>query len=114
MNTLNVVFIVLCVFGIGIGQILFKLAAREAADTLLNALLSPYLLIALAIYGLATITWVWQLSMVDLTRAYPFMALTFVVVPLLSMLLLNEAVGWSYFLGVACIVCGIVVIQASG
>ena len=115
MKAQNVFFLLLVMSGMAFGQILFKLGARSFAGEgpLLRKLLSPYLVAGIALYGIVTIVWVWQLSMVDLNRAYPFMALTFVVVPLLSMLVLGETVNARYWIGVACIILGIAVVQSA-
>lgn len=101
---------------ISAGQVLFKLtsARADAADLagLIATILDPYLLAAFAIYGIGTIVWVYVLKSVPLTVAYPFMAMTFCVVPLLAWGLLGEALTLRYMLGTALIVGGLIVINA--
>jgi drug/metabolite transporter (DMT)-like permease len=104
--------IALCVFALAVGQILFKLSARAVAGAqgvadLLRLLQHPWFILALAVYGAATLLWVWLLREIPLTVAYPFFALSFVLVPLLGWLLLGEVVGWTYWLGIALIMAGI-------
>jgi drug/metabolite transporter (DMT)-like permease len=114
MRASNYVFLTLVVLGMASGQMLFKLAARSfsSSETLLRGILSPYLVVGLALYFVVTVAWVWQLSMIDLSRAYPFMALTFIVVPFLSTLVLGETTGTRYWLGIACIILGILIVQS--
>ena len=67
MRGTEVLLTLVCVFMIGCGQILFKLAAREVAFDGFNlrslaSWLSPAMLVALAIYAAATLLWVWVLK----------------------------------------------------
>lgn len=101
---------------ISAGQILFKLASGRAgsfdAAGVAGILMDPYLLVALAVYGLGTIAWIYVLKSVPLTVAYPFMALTFCAVPLLAWTLLGEAIGLRYLIGTGLIVSGLLVVNA--
>lgn len=101
--------IVVCVIGIAAGQILFKLtaAALERSGSFFDPGTAAILFSAFALYGVTTIAWVWVLQKVDLGRAYPLLALTFVLVPIGSHLLLGERFQPLYFLGVAMIIAGI-------
>ncbi|KAB0851126.1 EamA family transporter [Cronobacter sakazakii] len=100
-----------CVIGIAVGQILFKLSSTSLSksgslfsfDTLI--ILIP----ALALYGITTLAWIWVLQKIELGKAYPFMALAFVLVPVGSHFLLGEKFNLSYFLGVALIMVGIII-----
>lgn len=97
---------------IATGQLLFKATAnayRIAAGPTEARVLIP-LLIGLAIYGIATLSWIWVLQYVALSRAYPFMALAFVIVPVSSMLLFDERLDLRYGIGVALICAGIALI----
>lgn len=101
---------------IAAGQVLFKLTSARAgaadANGLMRLVADPYLLAALAIYGFGTIVWIYVLKSVPLTVAYPFMALTFCIVPLLAWMFLGETVGLRYGLGTALIVAGLLVVSS--
>lgn len=101
----------LCVVGLAAGQILFKLSATawSKVDTLIDATALMYFFIALALYGLTTVGWVWVLQKAELGKIYPLMALAFVLVPIASHLLLGEKFQPQYMIGVALIIVGIVV-----
>jgi drug/metabolite transporter (DMT)-like permease len=76
MSIFNLILILICVFGIACGQILFKLASgffpkSLAFNELLSFALNRYFLSALVIYGLATILWIYALKLVPLNVAYP-------------------------------------------
>lgn len=98
-----------CVFGLTAGQILFKLSATawHQAGTFMTPPVLFYFFIALVLYGVTTIGWVWVLQKIELGKIYPLMALAFVLVPLASHLLLGEQFQAQYFLGVALIAVGI-------
>lgn len=103
---------------ISAGQVLFKLAGgridgREASGItgLLYTLFDPFLLSAFAIYGSATILWVYVLRSIPLSQAYPFMALSFVLVPLASYLFFGETLGLRYWIGAGLLLSGMVVMN---
>lgn len=99
------------------GQLLFKKAGFELRGGPLGAgvlrvLGSTAFYAALSLYGIATILWIWILSRVPLSRAYPYVALGVVLVPLASLLIYGERVGHGFWLGAALIVVGIIITQA--
>lgn len=98
---------------ISAGQVLFKVASAAVAQGQgwRSVALHPALLSALALYGLGTALWLVVLARVDLARAYPFAALSFVLVPLLSHFVLGERFGPAYLAGVAFLAVGIVLCQ---
>lgn len=105
----------LCVAGIVAGQLLFKASALawQAEGTPFGA--RPLMLfgIAVALFALASIGWVWALRRGDLGRLYPFMALAFVAVPLASHFTYGERFGIGYYVGVALIVAGVIITARS-
>jgi drug/metabolite transporter (DMT)-like permease len=97
---------------IGCGQILFKLAARDATYDGINwttaaSWLSPAMIAALTISTIATALWVWVLRSASLSVVYPLYALTFVLVPLLEWLVFNTGFTVRHGLGAAAIVFGV-------
>ena len=99
----------LCVCGIAAGQLLFKFTAdsQSMSGSYLHPRTLLWLLTALLLYGITTFGWIWTLQQGPLSRLYPWMALAFVIVPLLSSVLLGEKLQSTYWLGVAMIVAGV-------
>jgi drug/metabolite transporter (DMT)-like permease len=103
---------------LGGGQLLFKLAAERlvmgqgVSATLLSFISLP-MLSALALYAAATVLWVYLLHGLALSRAYPFIALAFALVPLMAWLLLGETLGPRYWLGLGVMLAGLYVIATS-
>ena len=58
---------------------------------------------------LASMSWAGAMTKFELSQAYPFMSLSFVLVFLLSMYLFNEAFVWAKFLGLILIVLGVII-----
>jgi drug/metabolite transporter (DMT)-like permease len=104
---------------LGGGQLLFKLAAErlvlgQGAGPLLVSFASRPMLAALGLYAAATLMWVYLLHGLPLSRAYPFIALAFALVPLLGMAVLGESVGLRYWLGLGLMLLGLYIVAASG
>jgi drug/metabolite transporter (DMT)-like permease len=100
-----IVLSVSVIAGMAAGQILFKLAAR---GTVVDILTSSSFWAAACLYGVVTVLWVLLLREMDLARAYPLMAATYVLVPLAAGVVFGETFGPLYGVGVIFIVVGIV------
>ncbi len=112
---LTYVLLILTPFAIAIGQVLFKMTSEKLVTTgapFHTVMFNPVFILALALYGSATLLWIYILKTVPLAYAYSFMALTFVIVPLLAALWLGEAVGLKYAIGAGLIVLGLVIVQS--
>ena len=114
MSALNMVCLLLVPALLSAGQVLFKnTAGTVSAPSLpgfIGALLaSPSFWAALVIYGVATLLWVYVLIQVPLSRAIPFIALTFVLVPVLSAVFFGERLTLLYGVGIAVIITGVTI-----
>jgi len=102
---------------IALGQLLFKQAglrlSANGQQNVLQTMLDPFLIAALALYGIGTLLWVYVLSRLPLSQAYPFMAFTYILVPVASMLLFKETIPPAYWIGAALIIAGVVVMAFS-
>ena len=103
------------VAGIAAGQVLFKYAANSlpARPALGAVIANPYLIGALALYALCTASWIWVLQGLALNRAYPFLSLSFVLVPALSWYFFGETMTRPNLFGIALIVAGVVLASRS-
>ena len=114
MPTRGLLLVLLCVALLAIGQLLFKLSAAQwrvegwSLATAAN-LISPIFLLAVGLYGVATVLWIFALRSVPLTTAFPLYALTFVIVPILAHFFVGEPLSARTMVGAAIIVAGIAV-----
>ncbi len=107
-------FALLLVYALGmsIGQVLFKLAAEhakldEAAGFWAGLFGSWHFYVSVAIYGLLTVVWIWVLTRIPLSRAYPFVVLAFVFTPILAAVFFGETLDARYYASLALIVGGL-------
>jgi undecaprenyl phosphate-alpha-L-ara4N flippase subunit ArnE len=112
--TRGIVAAVVCVMMIAAGQILFKLAAGQWQIDgwswgTLKGFLSPALITALAIYGIATVLWVYALRVLPLSLALPLNAMVFFIVPLLAHWVVGEPLRAKTFVGAVVIMAGVLV-----
>jgi drug/metabolite transporter (DMT)-like permease len=105
------------------GQTCLKLGLSQAggnaeSDTLLGLigiiLRSPLVMGGLFLYGLGALAWIAVLRRMDLSYAYPFLALNFVLIALVSQVVLHETIPPIRWLGIGAICVGIVLIANGG
>lgn len=97
------------------GQLLFKATARALVEhgSVWELAVLWRFAVAIAIYGFATLAWIWVLRTASLSAAYPIIALTFILVPLGAHVFFSEPIGARYWLGSTLIFLGIVVSTSS-
>lgn len=105
-----------------VGQTLLKLGVNHAiapagdgglAGFIGMIVTEPLVLLGLACYVLAALTWIAALTRLDLSVAYPFLALNFVLIALSSWLILGETVPLLRWLGILVICAGILLVARS-
>jgi len=101
---------------LAIGQLLFKEAAfamhgNSVPEGLVKLASTPVFYLALALYGAATLLWIWILSRVPLSQAYPWVALAMAAVPILAAMVYHERVGLVYWVGIALVILGVSLTQ---
>ena len=115
MYVINFVDVVkLCGFSLmlSLGQILFKFSAKSmpsllSVEGMKAAMVNLWLWAALVLYGLATVLWIVILQKIPLSKAYPFVALGFAVVPIAAHFLFGEPLSFKYAVGSLLIMSGI-------
>ncbi len=97
---------------------LTKAGGDASSDTLFSLigliLRTPLVMGGLFLYALGAISWIAVLRRMDLSYAYPFLALNFVLIALVGQFVLGEAVPWIRWVGIAAICVGILLIANSG
>lgn len=104
-----------------LGQLVIKARAGEISDPAVGrfgyvvAMYTDfYVLSALACALLASVTWALAIEKASLSFAYPFMALNFVLVPVLGMAFFNEQISAGQIVGLSLIVAGVMINGLSG
>ncbi|HRI56477.1 MAG: multidrug resistance protein [Anaerolinea sp.] len=74
---------------------------------------SPLMMLGLVFYAAGALAWIAVLARLDLSVAYPFLALNFVLVTLSGRFLLGETVPPLRWLGILVIIAGILLVAKS-
>jgi len=104
------------------GQILLKMGMNKIGAVSINsigslgslfisALKNPLVITGLFCYVISAAIWIIVLSAVDLSFAYPFLGLTYVLILLVSKFILKEDVNPIRWIGAAVITAGVVLIS---
>jgi len=111
MTVRQIVLTILTVLMLSIGQVFLKYASGkidiQGKGILAGLLLNPAFVIAIVVYGIATISWLLVLKMTPLRISYPFTALAFIIVPIFAFFFLGETLRWTTFAGAAVIILGV-------
>jgi multidrug transporter EmrE-like cation transporter len=81
--------------------------SADVGSTYLQALTSPMVWLGLMLYGASAVLWLWVLSRLDVSVAYPLVSLGFVVTLALGVLWLGEPFSWVRVAGCTLIVVGV-------
>lgn len=106
------------------GQLLLKAGMRRVGVVDAERLRSPLALVAvvaktpavvagLAIYGASALAWIVVLSRTELSFAYPFLSLAYVIVTVAAMVLLGERFSGRQWAGLAAVVAGVLLVALS-
>ena len=79
----------------------------------LKAFLNPYIFMGTLLYGSAVFFWLYVLSKVELSYAYPFLALTYILVILAAWLVLGESIPILRWIGLFVICIGVFLVAKS-
>jgi drug/metabolite transporter (DMT)-like permease len=80
---------------------------------MIRTLKEPRLWLGLTLCGISALFWLVVLSRIDLSVAYPFVGLSYIIVVLFSRLFLNEQVTALRWLGVVVVAVGIAIVGLS-
>jgi drug/metabolite transporter (DMT)-like permease len=111
------ILVIVTTAGLSIGQLLFKrgaLAVNANADQGLIAWINLPLISGVALYAVCTIAWIGALRLLPLRLAYPIAALSYVIVPLLAHVFLDEPLTARTMLGGAVIIAGVIIATWEG
>lgn len=109
MQLKDYIIITTCVIIMTLGQLMFKqVAVNYNKFGLWDWHVYGLLFVACGLYVTSTGLWIWALRTVAISKAYPFFALGFVMVPLVGVLFFKEIVTVKYMMGAVLIVLGVV------
>ena len=120
---LAIFYIMVSVLAGAVGQVLLKkgmgslgpltLTMRDLGSTLWRIGTNPYVILGLIIYVSGTVFWLVALSRVELSYAYPFASLSYVLMLAASWLLFRENISTMRLLGTLVVGVGVFLISRS-
>ena len=122
MMLTNLIFIVTSVLLNALAQILLKAGMKNFSNidlknnitqTVLSISLNPYIISGFISYGISIILWLWVLSKVDVSLAYPFQALGYIVVTILAWLVFQENINLIRIIALIFISLGLIILAFS-
>ena len=72
---------------------------------------NPFVWLGLALYGAGTLLWLGVLAQIDVSQAYPFVGLGFLLTMVLGVMLLGESVSTLRLIGTLMVVTGVVLVS---
>ena len=101
-----------------IAQLMLKMGINSFGQlsdltSLISAVFTPLVFTGVLLYFLSSLLWLVILSNTELSYAYPFIAVSYVIVALLSYALLNEALPLLRILGIITITAGVAIVSLS-
>ena len=111
--SLSAVAQVLLKLGMTGGGVRAAIAAGAGVGIVRAVLLSPGVMGGLLLYGLGTVLWLAVLARAELSQAYPFVGLSFVLTAAMGYLLFADAMSPARLAGIALIVLGVALVGRS-
>ena len=118
---MNIAIILLSVTLAGVAQIMLKVGMNRVTETagafnpasgasLKAVATTPMVWVGLAVFAVSAVVWLAVLSRVQLSFAYPFASLTYIIILIAGHYVLAEPMSWQRWTGVALIIGGIVMV----
>ena len=117
------VYISVMLIAVASGQIILKYGVsklgemptklNDGAVFLFRALLNPLVILSLMLAFVGALAWIATVSKVELSFAYPFTSLGYVLILLLSSLILKEQIPTMRWIGVLVIGIGVLIVSRS-
>jgi len=93
-----------------LGEVLQQSGLVDVAS---SVFLSPLIWLGLLVYGFSVALWLWVLSQVELSVAYPFVGISFIMTLVFGVFLLDENVTPTRIIGTVLIAFGCVLVGKS-
>jgi multidrug transporter EmrE-like cation transporter len=89
------------------------LLAGSLFEKLFIALTNVYVVAGISMYILSMILWLVVLAKIDVSVAYPFVGLGFIITMVLGFLVLNEQITTMRVFGTVLVVCGVLMVSST-
>lgn len=97
-------------YGMSNPHIATALQSGAASEIMIALITAPYVIGGLAVYALGAVAWLFVLAKLDVTTAYPFVGLGFILTMLLGALILGEQLTPIKVMGTFLVVVGVIMV----
>lgn len=95
-----------------VGQFFYKTGAlKQKSENLFSIVFNPYFILASSFYALSSIFWFLSLRKLELSFAYPFLAIGYVLVFLIGITFFKESIKISKIIGIILIAIGLIILS---
>lgn len=111
-------FIPLILFSVllnAIAQLVLKkgMGSLGEGNLILKIIINPYIIAGMGIYGISILSWLFVLSKVNVSVAYPFLSIGFIFSSIAAYYVFNEPLTIHKIIGIALICAGLVFLSLS-
>ena len=100
-------------FKFGVAPVPGSVGNPSLIGAVIGTLFRPGILGGLALYGIGTLIWLRALAQIELSQAYPFVGLGFVMTAALGYVVFDEALGPTRLIGIALVIAGVILVGRS-
>lgn len=87
---------------------------KSPAKLISQLLTTPAIIAAIPVYAISNIGWLVVLSRLNLSVAYPVLAMLYIAIPILSAIFLSESLSTQHWAGIVVIGVGVGVVVSAG
>jgi hypothetical protein len=122
MRPFHIAYLVALMFLLATSQILLKVGVMSARDRAKTNSFFDFMVglgtdwhfwASMAVCGGIVLAWSWLLTMVPLSKAYPFVVLAFVFAGILEHFVFGQVLAWRFFAGCCLIGSGLLVVLSA-
>lgn len=107
---INFLYILGCILFTVLGQLLIKKGTLQIRDAVSGIfIINIYIILGLISAIIAAISWIIALKHFKLSYAYPFLSLSFMFVAIFSMILFDEYIKTTQWIGLGIVVIGLII-----
>ncbi len=112
---ISVVALALSIFFMAVSQLLFKhgMTSGSGGKSGIAALFRWPVVTGISLNVIAAICWLLAIARLELSYAFPFLSLNYLIVPLLARLIFGESLGRKRVLGILIVTIGVIVVAQS-
>lgn len=110
---MSYILIVSSIFLGALAQVLMKIGTSKIQLNLFNIFTNSYIIAGLSFYAISAVLWIFAISKVQLSIAYPMVSLGYIIVFVLSYFILGETISLLRVFGLFTIITGVLIVAKS-